>query len=212
MEKDGKRHHGPIGAHIRKVARGLPDEGIALAELLKLLGQDSLMVVVCFLALVFLVPVSVPGVSSVFGLVIVLIGANRLLGRELWLPRGVRCTMVPVDKLRHALAGAQRWLERLERVTRPQRLPRLAGESLAWFNNAALILGGLLLMAPFGFIPFSNTLPALAVIFIALGFLQRDGLCVLLGHGANLASVLYFAVLIAGGGVVLHEGMQRLWH
>nr|MBP7548420.1 exopolysaccharide biosynthesis protein [Corallincola sp.] len=64
--------------------------------------------------------------------------------------------------------------------------------------------------APFGFIPFSNTLPALALILLALGFIQRDGLCILLGHGANLATIIYFGGLIAGGGLALKQAAQQL--
>ena len=40
----------------------------------------------------------------------------------------------------------------------------------------ALLLAGLLLMAPLGLVPFSNTLPALGVLFLSLGILERDGL------------------------------------
>jgi hypothetical protein len=55
-------------------------------------------------------------------------------------------------------------------------------------------------MAPFGFIPFSNTLPALAIIFLALGMMERDGGSVILGHLANVATIIYFGFLIGGGG------------
>jgi hypothetical protein len=72
-------------------------------------------------------------------------------------------------------------------------------------NNCALIFGALLLMAPFGFVPFSNTLPGLALLFLAIGLLQRDGLCILFGHLMNLATTIYFAVLILGGGVAINE-------
>jgi hypothetical protein len=65
-------------------------------------------------------------------------------------------------------------------------------------------------MAPFGFIPFSNTLPALALLCLAVGLLQRDGICVLLGHGANLATIAYFGALISGGGMAIHRTVQSI--
>ena len=49
-----------------------------------------------------------------------------------------------------------------------------------------------------------------AVILLALGFIQRDGLCILLGHGANLATIIYFGGLIAGGGLALQQAAQQL--
>jgi hypothetical protein len=78
-------------------------------------------------------------------------------------------------------------------------------------NNCALIFGAGLLMAPFGFVPFSNTLPGLALLFLAIGLLQRDGLCILFGHLMNFATTIYFAVLILGGGVAIKELFERLF-
>jgi hypothetical protein len=81
---------------------------------------------------------------------------------------------------------------------------------MEFLNNCALILGSVLLMAPFGLIPFSNTLPALAILCLAIGLLQRDGLCVLFGHLTNLSTIIYFAVLIAGGTAVIYEAIQYI--
>ena len=78
-------------------------------------------------------------------------------------------------------------------------------------NNCSLILGAVLLMAPFGFVPFSNTFPAVAILFLAIGLLQRDGVCILLGYLANFATIIYFAILIAGGGMAIRELWQRLF-
>jgi hypothetical protein len=65
-------------------------------------------------------------------------------------------------------------------------------------------------MVPFGFIPFSNTLPAIALIFISVGMMQKDGGSILLGYLSNLATMIYFAFLIAGGGLSIRELIQLL--
>jgi hypothetical protein len=82
-------------------------------------------------------------------------------------------------------------------------------------NNIAFIYGALLLMAPFGFVPFSNTLPGIALLFLAIGLLQRDGLCILFGHLMNLATTIYFTVLISvlviGGKAALDELVKKLF-
>ena len=70
------------------------------------------MLLVCvFLTLPFLLPVSIPGVSTVFGLAIILIGVGVTLNRVPWLPTdsgpadvdcapsGTHSTRVPVSSL-----------------------------------------------------------------------------------------------------------------
>jgi hypothetical protein len=100
---------------------------------------------------------------------------------------------------------------RMEKVSRPNRIGWMVKDGpMQHLNNAALILGAVLLMMPFGLIPFSNTFPAVALLFLAIGLLQRDGVCVLLGHVSNVVTILYFAVLITGGGLALREVFLRL--
>jgi hypothetical protein len=200
-----------LGDKIRVVIGNLPSSGVTLAEIRDLVGQDGLLVLTAILTLVFMVPVSIPGVSTVFGVAILLIGISRLLGRNLWLPKRIAQRVLPADSLRTGLNQGSIWLHRLERVSRPHRLKWLASTGLMdTLNNCALILGAVLLMAPFGLIPFSNTLPALALLFLAIGLLQRDGLCILFGHLANLATIIYFIVLLVGGSVAIHEALRQV--
>ena len=62
-------------------------------------------------------------------------------------------------------------------------------------NGLAIIAAGVLLMAPLGFIPFSNTLPGVAVLLLSMGVSQRDGLIVLGGYVMIGLTVLYFGGL-----------------
>ncbi|MDH5829540.1 exopolysaccharide biosynthesis protein [Luteimonas sp. M1R5S18] len=199
-----------LGAQIAGMIARLPPDHVTLGELLDLFGDEGLLLLCILLTLVFLIPVSIPGVSTVFGAAILLVGVSRLLSRQLWLPSRVRDRRLPSDRLRPGLTGGLRWVQRMERLSRPHRLPALVdGRTQDVVNNLAFILAALLLMAPFGFVPFSNTLPALALLAYAIGFIQRDGGAVLLGHLANIGTMVYFAVLIGGGGLVAQELFKR---
>ena len=189
----------------------LPPGNVTLAQVRVLVGRDGLMLLAAFLTIVFLVPVSVPGMSTVFGAGILLIGISRLFHLELWLPKRIGQRLVATERLRSALQRGLVWFRRLEQVSRPQRIAWAASEgAVRIVNDCALILGALLLMAPFGLVPFSNTFPAIALLFLAIGSLQRDGLFILIGHVSNLLTIAYFALLIGGGGYALISFMQRL--
>ena len=49
-------------------------------------------------------------------------------------------------------------------------------------NGLLIMLAALLLMLPLGAIPFTNAMPAWAILLLAIGMLQRDGLFVALGY------------------------------
>ncbi|MBN1869359.1 MAG: exopolysaccharide biosynthesis protein [Candidatus Omnitrophica bacterium] len=200
LEKDS------LGEKLKVVIDSLPEEGVSLAEIRDLFGQDGLMLLTIFLTIPFMVPVSIPGVSTVFGAAILLIGLSRLLGRNLWLPKRFEERILPAEKLHAGLNQGLKFFRQLERLTHPHRLKNLTSDGLRGaVNNFSLIIGAVLLMAPFGFVPFSNTLPGLALLLLAIGLLQRDGLFILLGHLVNLATFVYFAFLIAGGTVIIQK-------
>lgn len=189
----------------------LPPDGVTLVEIRDLIGREGMMLLTAFLTIIFLVPVSIPGVSTVFGGAILLLSFSRLLNRPVWLPDRLKRREVSSVKLRAGMERGMRLFRRLERISRPRRMRWLTAGGLATIiNNAALILGAVLLMAPFGLIPFSNTLPAVAILFFAIGMLQRDGVCILLGHLMNIATIVYFGVLIGGGAAVIQRGVEKV--
>ncbi len=200
-----------LGEKIELIVKKLPLHEVTLNEIMDIVGVDSLMLLTIFMSLIFLVPVSIPGVSTVFGTGILLIGITHLFARTLWLPGFIAHRKLSAGKLREGFKRALIWIHRLERISRPHRLPRLTTSRIAnLINNLSFILAALLLMAPFGFIPFSNTLPALALIFLAVGMMDRDGGSILLGYLSNVATIIYFVFLIAGGGFSLVELFQRM--
>lgn len=204
-------HATTLGEQLATIIRDLPEDRVTLGELLDVFGNEGLLLLTMLLTLVFLIPVSIPGVSTVFGAAILLVGISRLVGRPLWLPAKLKDKALPADKLRPGLTGGMVWVRRLEKISRPHRLRFFVdGRAQNLANNLAFIMAAVLLMAPFGFVPFSNTLPALALLFYAVGMIQRDGGAMLLGHLANIGTIIYFGILIGGGSVAARELFQRL--
>jgi hypothetical protein len=193
-----------LGEQLRLVIEQMPEDSVSLGSLLDVFGDEGLLLLTALLVLVFLVPVSIPGVSTVFGAAILMIGISRLTGRPLWLPRRVRDRALPGKRVRAALVSGLKWVRRFERISKPHRLRQLA-EQRGWLivGNVAFISAAALLMAPLSFLPFSNTLPGIALLLYSIGFIQRDGGAVLGGHLAQVVSIIYFGGVLAGGGVAL---------
>ena len=177
-----------LGQQLADIIERLPPDALSLGELLDVFSDEGLLL-----------------------LTILLVGVSRLINRPLWLPQRVKHKALPAARLRPGLTAGLVWVRRMEKISRPHRLRLFVdGPGQGVINNLAFILAALLLMAPFGFVPFSNTLPALALLLYAIGFIQRDGGAILLGHLANIGTIVYFSVLIGGGGVAVRELFQRL--
>ncbi|MCW2067578.1 UNVERIFIED_ORG: hypothetical protein M2420_002941 [Stenotrophomonas maltophilia] len=191
----------PLAQQIEDLIDGLPGDHIRVGTLLHALGDEGLMLVVILLSAIFLIPVSIPGLSTVFGASILLIGLSRVRDRPLWVPQRLADKQIATDKLKANLGRALKWVHRMERLSRPMRLAAMVrSKKMMRLNNLALVFATILLMLPAGPIPFSNTLPALALMSFAIGFIQRDGAAVAAGYGFVVASVVYFGVLLGGVG------------
>lgn len=198
---------------LANMVERLPPESVPLSDVVEMLGREGLLMLCVFLTLPFMVPVSVPGISTVFGVCILLIGLSVMLNRKMWLPKILMKRTVPTTRLRVAMGKGAIWLERLERISHPRLRVLTHGPIITCFNGFKLVVAALLLMAPLGLVPLSNTLPGLAILFLSVGILQRDGGLILLGYLANFGTIGYFTVLIWSGGHAVREtiaGIGRL--
>lgn len=69
---------------LTATAQSIDGEQITLRELFDRIGEQGLLVFCMFLTVPFLLPVSIPGVSTAFGLLITLIGVGVALNRVRW--------------------------------------------------------------------------------------------------------------------------------
>jgi len=180
---------------LEDILHSIRGEHITLRDLLTMMGESGLLLLCAFLSLPFLFPVSIPGVSTVFGAGIVLISAAITLNRLPWLPEKVADRRLESGRLRPVLQRGVTFLRRIDRFFKPRFASVTTGAVMNRINGLALMGTGLLLMAPLGLIPFSNTLPGVAILLLAAGISQRDGLVVLAGYAMVALTIVYFTAL-----------------
>jgi hypothetical protein len=188
------------------IARTIDLQGLTLRELLERFGERGLLMLCIVLTIPFLLPASIPGSSIPFGLVIALNGIGILTHRSPWLPAVLMNRRLDAKHLIVVLEKAGRLFTRLEGLMHPRLLVLTHGGTIGRFNGILLVLSGILLMAPLP-LPFSNTLPAYAVLFLSAGSLERDGYLILAGYLMVLLTIAYFGSLALFGGV----GARALW-
>lgn len=197
-----------VGEALRNTINAIEGENITLRQLLELVGEQGMLLFCTILVIPFLVPVSIPGVSTVFGLVIILIGLGVTFNRLPWLPARLMQREVKREHLAPALERGIELFSKLERWMKPRMMNLTTGAFVNRLNGAALTFSGVLLIFPFGFIPFSNTFPGYAILFFALGMMQRDGYFIIAGYIAMIVTMIYFGILIGGA---LYAGNQIIF-
>lgn len=183
---------------LQDVIASMRGEDVTLREILAEMGESGLLLLCGLLSLPFLFPVSIPGVSTVFGAGIVLIGLAITLNRVPWLPRRLADRRLDSGKLVPVLERGVGVLRKIDRFIRPRLSMFTTGAVTNRVNGLALTFAGFLLMMPLSFIPFSNTLPAVAILLLSAGISQRDGVVVAAGYALVVLTLLYFGGLAYG--------------
>lgn len=181
-------------------------QSLTVDELEKALKGRGFAMLLLLLALPFCV-IPVPGLSTPFGFAVFLIGIRFAAGQKPWLPAFVRRKNIPPARLAQILDGGIRFARTMEKCVKPRMRFLQHWPGMTNLIGLGIASGGLLLLLPLP-IPFSNTIPAWAVVFLTAGMMERDGLLVLLGHVTTLASWAFIALCWLLGA----QGIERLFN
>lgn len=167
------------------------------------------MLLVLLLALPFITPIPLPGLSTPFGLAIAAIALRLSLGQRPWLPMKFQRKQLPAGFFRKLFGVAERVLGFFEKFLRPRVTWVTDTPLLAQLHALLMLLAAVVLLLPLP-IPFTNSFPAWTILLVAAGLLERDGLFILAGYVVFIAGVCYFVFLGEATAALLHEIMSRL--
>lgn len=150
--------------------------------------------------------IPVPGLSTPFGIAVLLMGIRIAFGQKPWLPKLIRRKSISSSRLAKVLTGGIRFAKLMEKFVKPRMHFMHSWLGALNLIGAGIASGGLLLLLPLP-IPFSNTVPAWAVVFLTAGMMERDGALVLLGHLMTLLSWGYLVLVSLFGAT----GIQKIF-
>lgn len=182
---------------VKKLSEELADlrvrvaqRAVTIRELLYVLRGRAYMLLVILLTLPFLVPVPLPGLSTPFGLAIILICLRLALGQRPWLPKSIQRREIPAGFIPRMLDLAGKIIGWLEKILRPRWLVLTESGLIRQLHAVVIVASASILLLPLP-IPFSNGLPAWAILLLACGLLERDGWSVVLGYVMFGLSIVY---------------------
>ncbi|MCQ4159427.1 exopolysaccharide biosynthesis protein [Roseomonas sp. GC11] len=190
----------PISRIVTEVAAAFPGERISLGDMAEAFGERAFGLLILLLCL----PSLLPGMASVFGIPMLVLGAQMGLGlRVPRLPGFIaRQTVRRADLLRLASASS-RGLKPIERLVRPRAgwfITPFAERLVGW----ATVYSAIMLILPG---PGTNGPPAFGTIVMALGIVEQDSRVTGIGLALAMAGCLFATGVLA---VLCWVGVQAL--
>lgn len=187
----GNHQNAPISRLIAEVVERCPGERITLGEMAEAFGDRAFGLLILLLCL----PGLLPGMASIFGTPMLILGVQMGLGfRQPKLPGFIaRQSLKRTDVLRLS-SGSSKLLARVERYVRPRPgafTNNTADKVVGWLTAYAAVM----LILPG---PGTNGPPAFGTIIMALGVIENDSKVVGVGIIVTiLANIFATAVLFA---------------
>jgi hypothetical protein len=168
------------------------NETTSIGQILILFGVRGFAFLILILALLNIVIFMVPFSSIVFGVPMIILAAQMVLGfRAPIFPRVVRRQKIQRAALVQGLERAIYGIEKIERYIKPRFLFLTHPVANRIHGLMALVMA-IMVSIP---IPFFSFPPSLVLIMLAIGMLQRDGIFILLAYAVGIWCVLLFKSL-----------------
>jgi hypothetical protein len=181
------------------------DSYLLVGDILKTLSGRGRPLLLIFLSFPFCLPIQIPGISILFGLIISFLGLRITFGRHIWLPKKLLSIKIPSKTILKIAKKSLHFLQKMKRWVHPRMLWMHCYRFMKIMNGLLLITLGLMLALPLP-IPFTNIIVSWPIFLISLGLLEDDGLFILIGYGIACCAFLFFFAI----GFSIHDSIALL--
>ena len=168
-----------------------PDATLTTAELTEIIGPRSHVLAIFVFSLLNLLPAP-PGYNFLMALIIIAFSIMMLVNHQMRLTGYFGRMKLPI-KLIVKLLGILEWLTGLIAKVSAPRLSFLTAPVMRPLAAIIGIVLGIGMLVP---IPFTNMLPSIGLATICVGFLNRDGLGVIIGAVVGAIGLVITAVAV----------------
>jgi len=179
---------------LSQISNGNLPDYIILEEFLEITGDRGRFISCMVLATPFLIPVSIPGSSTPFGIAIMFIGMNVIFNKFL-VPQRILKYKIPRNAAVNILKGSIMGLKKFEIVLKPRAQILTNRHSMNAINGVLLVFSAFLLMLPLP-IPLTDTLPAYSIFLLSAGVLESDGYFIMISYMLTIVTALYFGLML----------------
>lgn len=170
---------------------------ISLRRIFEILGEEGHAVLLLFFCLPFVQPIPIPGLSTPLGFLIILIAIFLFRQRPPWLPKRYEDLKISAAVVVRVSNVAEKIWKVVTKIVKT-RLEFLHDLWIFRVLNLCLFIANAFLLALPLPIPFSNTVPVIAIILCAIGHIEKDGVFILFSYLWCLIVASFFTSLAVG--------------
>lgn len=170
---------------------------LTLHRVFHLMGEEGHAVLILFLCLPFIQPIPIPGLSTPLGFLICVVAYFLFRNRPPWLPKRFENLSISSDVLIKVSEAAEKIWTYAAKVVKPRFEILHDSMVFRFLNLVVVVVNAVLLSLPLP-IPFSNTVPVVAIILSAIGYMEKDGLLIILSYLWCFIVASFFATLTIG--------------
>ena len=149
-DRTARAPHEPLSKKLADILEANSSaDGVTLNQLLERTEGRGFYLVVILLSLPFILPVSIPGVSTVLGLSVALLSFKLAFGALPRLPKFMGNRKLSPEFQNKILRGSVKLVRIVEKLVKPRRTPWMSTRPARFVNAALMTFMGLLLAMPF---------------------------------------------------------------
>lgn len=179
---------------LNKVLDQAQSHALSFKEVLEILAGKGQAILLIIFSIPFCQPLSIPGASSLFGIILSFIGLRIAFGHHIWLPASLLEKKISLTLLKRIASLAIGITHALRFIISTRIVWLVQSPSLHLMHGITIAFLGILLALPLP-IPFTNMLAAWPIFLFGLALLEEDGALIIVAYLLAFLALLFFMTL-----------------
>lgn len=199
----------PVSQILRDFIDAHREKGASIGEMVHFFGDRGFGFLMMIFALICIIPLPIPGIHMFLAIPLFYLSIQQFFGRhEIWFPQKVLDYVIPQRALVDVGLKTIPWIEKIEALSKPRLSFLASGWWFRFFGAVAFYITAFLSIP----LPLTNLVPAIGLVFMAIGILVKDGMAIIIGSIIGVVwSFLWFIVGITGLIMVGKQAMALIF-
>lgn len=189
---------------LNQLLQSAGGKAITIRQICLHLSGRGIGALITLISFPFCLPVSIPGLSTPFGLILAFLGLRVAFAKKPWWPEWILNKEVSFETFELIIKKTLSIAKSLQRVLKPRLIPLVTHPIIHRVHGFLIFSLAFLLALPLP-IPLTNMLTAIPIFCLGLGLLEDDGVAIIVAYLLSLICFIAFGLIIYFGGMGLYN-------